>query len=41
MQPQRKAMAWINILGGAAVLGSYAQGLLTHPAAGEALSGGD
>ena len=33
-------MLWINLLGGAAVLGSYAHGLATHPEGGEALWGG-
>jgi hypothetical protein len=33
-------MLWINLLGGAAVLGSYAHGLLTHPQSGQALWGG-
>jgi hypothetical protein len=32
MHPQRRRMAWINLLGGIAVLGSYAQGFLSHPA---------
>lgn len=31
MHPQRAAMLWINTLGGIAVLGSYAHGLITHP----------
>lgn len=31
MHPQRRAMLWINLLGGFAVIGSYAHGLLTHP----------
>lgn len=31
MHPQKKAWFAINAVGGAAVLGSYAQGLLTHP----------
>jgi hypothetical protein len=33
-------MLWINLLGGAAVLGSYAHGLATHPEGGDALWGG-
>jgi hypothetical protein len=32
-------MAWINVLGGVAVLGSYAQGLLNHPDIGNRLWG--
>jgi hypothetical protein len=40
MNRQKRAMVWINVLGGAAVLGSYAQGLSTHPAAADALWGG-
>ncbi len=31
MHPQKRAMAWINVIGGIAVLGSYAQGILSHP----------
>jgi hypothetical protein len=31
MHSQRKAMAWINVIGGVAVLGSYAHGIATHP----------
>jgi hypothetical protein len=40
MYPQKKAMLWINILGGIAVLGSYVQGLLSHPGSSDALWGG-
>jgi hypothetical protein len=40
MHPQKQVMVLVNILGGAAVLGSYAQGLLSHPAASAALWGG-
>jgi hypothetical protein len=40
MHPQKKAMLWINIIGGVAVLGSYVYGLLSHPGSGEALWGG-
>jgi hypothetical protein len=40
MHPQKKYMLWINILGGIAVLGSYAWGFITHPDAGNALWGG-
>ena len=32
LHPQKRRMAWINVLGGTAVLGSYAHGLATHPA---------
>jgi hypothetical protein len=31
LHPQKRAMLWINGLGGIAVLGSYAHGILTHP----------
>ena len=31
MHPQRRAMAAINVLGGIAVLGSYAHGIATNP----------
>jgi hypothetical protein len=30
MHPAHRAMIWINVLGGAAVLGSYAWGIATH-----------
>lgn len=40
MYPQKRAMLWINLLGGTAVLGSYAFGLMSHPGEGEALWGG-
>ena len=40
MHPQKRAMLWINLLGGTAVLGSYAFGLMSHPGEGEALWGG-
>jgi hypothetical protein len=36
---QKKAMLWINISGGIAVIGSYALGLATHPGQGAALWG--
>jgi hypothetical protein len=40
MNRDRRAMAWINILGGIAVLGSYAHGIWTHPGtAGEVWGG--
>jgi hypothetical protein len=31
MHPKRRALLWINLLGGVAVIGSYAQGFLAHP----------
>ena len=31
MHPQKKQWLAINVLGGVAVLGSYAHGLITHP----------
>ena len=40
MHPKKWLMILINVVGGAAVLGSYAYGLLTHPGAGEVLWGG-
>jgi len=40
MHPQTRTMLWLNLLGGAAVLGSYAYGLARHPEGGEALWGG-
>ena len=40
MHPQKKAMLSINVVGGVAVLGSYADGLLSHPGDGAALWGG-
>lgn len=40
MHPQKKTMLWINVVGGIAVLGSYAHGLLSHPGNGDALWGG-
>jgi len=40
MHPQKRSMLWINLLGGTAVLGSYAFGLLSHPGEGAALWGG-
>ena len=39
MHPKKWLMILINILGGAAVLGSYAIGLLTHPNASQVLWG--
>ena len=40
MHSQKKTLLWINLLGGIAVLGSYAWGLTTHPGSGNALWGG-
>jgi hypothetical protein len=40
MHPYKMTMLWINVVGGLAVLGSYAYGLLSHPGSGSALWGG-
>jgi hypothetical protein len=40
MHSKKKLLLLINILGGVAVLGSYAVGILTHANAGEVLWGG-
>ena len=40
MDGQRLLLAVINVLGGVAVLGSYAYGISTHPSPGPALWGG-
>lgn len=40
MNSQRLLLAVINVLGGVAVLGSYAYGILNHPSPGDALWGG-
>jgi len=40
MHPQRRAMIWINLLGGTAVLASYAWGFVAQPDAMGALWGG-
>ncbi len=40
MHPQKKAMFWINIAGGAAVLGSYVLGLSSSAGGAAALWGG-
>jgi hypothetical protein len=40
MHPSKKSLILINVLGGLAVLGSYALGFLTYPNAGELLWGG-
>jgi hypothetical protein len=34
VHPRRAAFAWLNVVGGSAVLGSYAYSLATHPAPG-------
>ncbi len=31
MHPQKRIMAWLNVLGGTAVLGSYVHGIATNP----------
>ena len=40
MHPHKRWMLAINVLGGIAVLGSYALGLVNYPGAGDALWGG-
>ena len=40
MPAKKLLLLFINISGGIAVLGSYAQGVLTHPGAGQILWGG-
>jgi hypothetical protein len=40
MHPQRLAFTWINLLGGFAVLSSYAWGFVAHPETVGALWGG-
>lgn len=40
MHPRRSSLLWLNLLGGGAVLGSYAYMLATHPQVGDALWGG-
>jgi len=40
MKASRSSLLWINLLGGAAVLGSYAHGLASHPALRDGLWGG-
>ena len=40
MNPQKRALIWINALGGTAVLASYAWSLLAHPEAGGDFWGG-
>jgi len=40
MHPKKMVMVLINLIGGIAVLGSYALGILTHPNASQILWGG-
>ena len=40
MKTSRSSLLWINLLGGAAVLGSYAYGLASYPALRDGLWGG-
>ncbi len=40
MHPSRRSLVLLNVVGGAAVLGSYAFMLATHPGVGDALWGG-
>ena len=40
MHPHKRALLLINIAGGAAVLGSYVHGIITHDSPGAALWGG-
>lgn len=40
MDDAKRSMLWINILGGVAVLGSYAYGLLSHPLTSDGIWGG-
>ncbi|MBP1687163.1 MAG: hypothetical protein H6Q33_3306 [Deltaproteobacteria bacterium] len=40
MHTQKRTMLWVNVLGGTAVLASYAHGFLTHPQTSGALWGG-
>lgn len=40
MHPDKRTMLWINIIGGVAVLGSYAHGLLTNPETAAGVWGG-
>jgi hypothetical protein len=40
MHPQKRALIWINLLGGTAVLASYAWNLIAHPEAGGDFWGG-
>ena len=40
MHRHKRTLAWINVLGGVAVLGSYAHGIVTHPGSAGAVWGG-
>lgn len=40
MNPQKRTLLWVNLLGGSAVLASYAWNLLAHPEAGGDFWGG-
>jgi hypothetical protein len=40
VRPDRRSLLWLNAIGGAAVLGSYAHGLATHPLTRSELWGG-
>jgi len=40
MHPDKKSLLWLNVIGGLAVLGSYAHGIATHPESRGALWGG-
>ena len=39
MHPARRSLLWLNVIGGAAVLGSYVHGLASHPLARGAVWG--
>jgi len=39
MQPSRRSLLWLNVLGGIAVLGSYVHGLASNPLTRDALWG--
>jgi hypothetical protein len=40
LHPAHRSLLWLNVVGGIAVLGSYAHGIATHPGASSALWGG-
>ncbi len=40
MNPKKRPLLWINVLGGSAVLASYAYNLIAHPALGSSFWGG-
>jgi hypothetical protein len=40
MHASHRSLLWLNVLGGIAVLGSYAHGIATHPGASSAVWGG-